>query len=82
MTLVTVYAPSQEEIAKHNTQKDCWVVVDKVVYDLTEFLPDHPGGIKAPLIYAGKDATEEFNMLHKPEILTKYATQYIVGTTD
>jgi flavocytochrome c len=73
---------TKEEIAKHNTQKDCWVVVDKVVYDLTEFLPDHPGGIKAPLIYAGKDATEEFNMLHKPEILTKYATQYIVGTTD
>jgi len=70
---------SMEEIAKHTTEDDCWIVVDGKVYDLTEFLPDHPGGKKAPLIYAGQDATEEFMMLHKPELLDKYAKQYQVG---
>jgi flavocytochrome c len=67
------------DVEAHTAEDDCWLVVDNKVYDLTEFLPDHPGGKKAPLIYAGKDATEEFNMLHKPEILDKYAKQYQVG---
>jgi cytochrome b involved in lipid metabolism len=71
---------SLEEIAAHNTEGDCWCIVDGFVYDLTEFLPDHPGGKRAPLIYAGKDATEEFMMLHKPEIITKYGKPYLIGT--
>jgi cytochrome b involved in lipid metabolism len=31
-------------------------------------LPDHPGGEKAILLYAGRDATEEFNMLHDKKV--------------
>ena len=41
------------------------------VYNLTDFLGDHPGGVKAPLMYAGKDATEEFEMLHNSKVLNK-----------
>jgi len=32
------------------------------VLDVTSFLSDHPGGELAILTFAGKDATEEFNM--------------------
>jgi len=46
---------------------------------LPSFLPDHPGGAKAILLYAGKDASEEFNMLHKPEVIPKYAPDSIIG---
>jgi len=60
------------EVAKHNTEKDCWVTLNGKVYDVSEFLPDHPGGKKAITLYAGKDASEEFNMLHAPNVLTKY----------
>ncbi len=70
---------SAEEVAKHNTEKDCWVVVNGEVLDVTKFLPDHPGGKKAILIYAGRDATEEFNMLHKPDVVEKYAPECIIG---
>ena len=48
-----------EEVAKHNTKTDCWVVVDKKVLNVTKFLKDHPGGELAILTFAGKDATKE-----------------------
>ncbi|KAH8681497.1 cytochrome b2 [Xylariales sp. PMI_506] len=60
------------EVAKHDSKDDCWVVVHGKVYDVTEFLPEHPGGAKIILKYAGKDATEEFDPIHPPDTLDKY----------
>jgi flavocytochrome c len=70
---------SLEEIAKHNKDDDCWVIINGQVLDVTKFLKDHPGGKKAILIYAGRDATEEFNMLHKPDVIEKYAPETVIG---
>lgn len=80
-----VAAPSQKEydmseVSKHNTEADCWVVVNGEVLNATPFLDKHPGGRQAILLYAGKDATEEFNMLHKPDVVQKYAPDIILGT--
>lgn len=44
-----------------------------------QFLPDHPGGEKAILLYAGRDATEEFNMLHDPKVIPRYAPDAVIG---
>lgn len=76
---LTVRTYSSEEVAKHTSDTDCWVVLEGHVYDVTGFLSDHPGGKKAIMLYAGKDATKEFAMLHKPNILTKYAVEYKLG---
>merc|ERR1711924_438156 len=38
---------TSEEVAKHSTDSDCWVIVGDDVYDVTKFLGDHPGGKKA-----------------------------------
>lgn len=65
-------ALTMDEINKHNAEGDLWVIIEGNVYDLTKFLPDHPGGKKAIMLFAGKDATEEFNMLHPPNVLKKY----------
>jgi len=46
----------------------------------TSFLPKHPGGKQAILLYSGKDATEEFNMMHKPDVVQKYAPEIVIGT--
>ncbi|KAG0252000.1 hypothetical protein DFQ27_008330 [Actinomortierella ambigua] len=70
---------SAAEVAKHNKEDDCWVIVNGQVLDVTKFLPDHPGGKKAVLIFAGRDATAEFNMLHKPDVVEKYAPESIIG---
>jgi cytochrome b involved in lipid metabolism len=32
------------DIAQHNKESDCYVVVHGKVYDVTEFLDEHPGG--------------------------------------
>jgi len=61
-----------EEIAKHNSAESCWVIVHGKAYDVTEFLPEHPGGPKIILKYAGKDATEEYDPIHPPDTLDKY----------
>ena len=61
-----------DEIGKHNTRESCWVIIHGKAYDVTEFLPEHPGGPKIILKYAGRDATEEFDPIHPPDTLDKY----------
>lgn len=71
---------SAEEVAKHNTENDCWVIVNGQVLDVTNFLGDHPGGKLAIMTFAGADATEEFNMLHEKTVIEKYAPEVVIGT--
>ena len=33
-----------EEVGKHIIPSDCWVVVGGEVYNVTDFLVEHPGG--------------------------------------
>ncbi|KAH0543715.1 hypothetical protein FGG08_002031 [Glutinoglossum americanum] len=61
-----------DEISKHNSRESCWVVIHGKAYDVTDFLPEHPGGPKVILKYAGKDATDEFDPIHPPDTLDKY----------
>merc|ERR1719468_1071466 len=68
-----------EEVAKHTSKTDCWVVVNGEVLDVTSFLSEHPGGELAILTFGGKDATEEFNMIHPPDVIPKYAPDSIIG---
>lgn len=55
---------TSEEVAKHSTGKDCWSVVDGVVYDLTSYVTDHPGGSAIIKELCGKDATASFAEQH------------------
>tara|TARA_Y100000389_G_C17232754_1_gene399013 strand:+ start:169 stop:471 length:303 start_codon:yes stop_codon:yes gene_type:complete len=70
---------TKEDIRKHNTIDDCWVIINNKIYDVTNFIGDHPGGARALLKVGGKDATEEFEMLHPSNTLEKYKDeiQYI-----
>ena len=48
---------SVEEVEKHNTEKDAWVIHRAKVYDVSKFLERHPGGKDILLAYAGRDVT-------------------------
>ncbi|KND91052.1 Fumarate reductase [Tolypocladium ophioglossoides CBS 100239] len=70
---------TMDEVAKHNKKGDLWVVVKGVVMDLTNWLDEHPGGPQAIMNFMGRDATEEFEMLHDAEVIPKYAPEQVIG---
>lgn len=74
---------SYDEVKKHNTKSDCWVIVHGKVYDVSDFISEHPGGIAVILKYAGKDATKAFDPIHPSDTLVKYLPEkYHLGPVD
>lgn len=72
-----------KELQKHNSQKSFWLLIHGKVYDLTEFLNDHPGGAKVLLKNAGKDATVEFSKFHPIDMIEKYLSPNVcIGPID
>jgi hypothetical protein len=49
---------TRTQLAAHNMQSDCWIAYKGIVYDLTSWIPRHPGGATAISRYCGK--AEEF----------------------
>lgn len=46
---------TEEDVANHKSAKSCWITCRGKVYDVTGFVPDHPGGDDLILAYAGMD---------------------------
>lgn len=46
-----------DEVKKHVSRDDCWIVVNDNVYNVTKFLSKHPGGSKVINFYGGQNAT-------------------------
>ncbi|CAG5098508.1 Oidioi.mRNA.OKI2018_I69.XSR.g15734.t1.cds [Oikopleura dioica] len=70
---------SLEEVGKHNTGKDCWMVIHNKVYDVTKFLSEHPGGEEILLECAGVDATEGFEDVGHSADARELLQDYLVG---
>lgn len=67
-----------DEVAKHNTNDDCWVIISGKVYDLSEWAPHHPGGAGIARMYAGKEATAEFGNYHSAEAV-QHMAHFCIG---
>merc|ERR1711970_716443 len=64
---------TQGELELHRTKNDCWVAVHGRVYDVTAFLPYHPGGKSSILKVAGSDATTLFDRVgHTVKMLERF----------
>merc|ERR1712012_1473005 len=70
---------TMSEVQKHVTKTDCWVVLHDRVLNVANFLSQHPGGELAILTFAGKDASAEFDMIHPPDVIEKYAPDAVIG---
>jgi len=69
---------SLSEVKKHNKIDDAWIVLFGNVYNVTKWIPIHPGGevIKYGI---GKDATEMFKGVGHREDAMEFMNHYKIG---
>ncbi len=74
---------TMQEVERHSSPEDCWVVLNGKVYDLSTFHKGHPGGSKIITQNAGKDLSNLFNSLHPKDIIQRLLSpEACVGVVD
>lgn len=75
---------SAAELATHATPENCWMAIRGSVYDLTDYLPDHPSRPSIIEPWCGKEATNAYNTKTRGRAHTQAAddllAQYRIGT--
>ncbi|KAA0199141.1 hypothetical protein HAZT_HAZT000067 [Hyalella azteca] len=71
---------SREEVKKHCNQQDCWIIIDRQVYDVTQYLAEHPGGVDVILEYGGRDATAAFLQKGHSADAEEILSSYLIGS--
>ena len=52
------------EVSLRNTRAECWVAISGNVYNLTQWIGEHPGGEERISRLCGKDGTSQFLSMH------------------
>ncbi|KAG1929677.1 fatty acid desaturase [Pimephales promelas] len=69
-----------EEVQKHTKFGDQWIVVERKVYNVSQWVKRHPGGVRILGHYAGEDATEAFTAFHPDlPLVRKYMKPLLIG---
>ncbi|RDA86275.1 hypothetical protein CP532_5697 [Ophiocordyceps camponoti-leonardi (nom. inval.)] len=72
------YTPAQ--VSQHGDDANgYWVIIENNVYDITNFMDEHPGGPKILKRFAGKNATKAFWKYHSETVLKRYGDKYKIG---
>lgn len=59
-----------QDLKSHNSlDNGIWIAINGHVYDVSDFLSQHPGGARIIMKYAGKDASHIFNKIHQNGVL-------------
>lgn len=65
-----LYTLQEVALRDGKSSKESWVVVKDIIYDITNFMEEHPGGVELLCEYAGTDCTKDFNDAgHSPEAI-------------
>uniref|UniRef100_A0A674ABJ3 Fatty acid desaturase 2 n=1 Tax=Salmo trutta TaxID=8032 RepID=A0A674ABJ3_SALTR len=69
-----------EEVQRHSHRGDQWLVIDRKVYNITQWAKRHPGGIRVISHFAGEDATDAFSAFHPdPNFVRKFLKPLLIG---
>ncbi|KAI9566825.1 cytochrome b5 [Boletus coccyginus] len=60
----TLLRISPSVLKMHNKKEDAWTAINGKVYNITPYLPFHPGGEKELMRVAGRDGTKLFSLTH------------------
>jgi cytochrome b involved in lipid metabolism len=66
------------EVAKHSSIEDCWIIVDNKIYDISDYIFDHPGG-DSILKNAGGDSSEGVHGPQHPPSMWEVLKLYYIG---
>ncbi|MFA7285413.1 MAG: cytochrome b5 domain-containing protein [Candidatus Paceibacterota bacterium] len=53
-----------QEVAKHNTKQDCYLIIKGGVYSVSSFIDAHPGGVRKIVDECGGEASAVFSAIH------------------
>ncbi|XP_022997294.1 cytochrome b5 [Cucurbita maxima] len=73
---------SIEEISRHSSNDDCWIIIDGKVYDLTSYLDEHPGGDDVIIAATGRDATDDFEDAGHSKDTRELMKKFYIGELD
>lgn len=68
-----------EEVSEHDSFDDCWIVLFDKVFDVTNFLMEHPGGEDVIVENAGRDVTVAFRGVGHSTLALRALDDYLVG---
>lgn len=74
-----------EEIAKHTADDDCWMIIGNEnnggakVYDVSNYLDDHPGGAEVMLDVSGQNADEFFEDIGHSQDARNELEKHLIG---
>ncbi|XP_041455599.1 cytochrome b5-like isoform X2 [Lytechinus variegatus] len=70
---------SLDEVKKHKTSSSLWLVIHNKVYDVTDFLDEHPGGEEVMIEQAGGDGSESFEDVGHSSDARELMKDYYIG---
>ncbi|XP_064144014.1 acyl-CoA (8-3)-desaturase isoform X1 [Loxodonta africana] len=69
-----------DEVAQRSGREERWLVIERKVYNISEFIRLHPGGSRVISHYAGQDATDPFVAFHiNKGLVRKYMNSLLIG---
>ena len=72
-----------DQVKQHNQATDCWAAIEGEVYNLTDWVNQHPGGADHIAAICGTDATQAFAQQHSGQQRpSSQLTQFRIGTLD
>ncbi|KAE8147146.1 hypothetical protein BDV25DRAFT_169379 [Aspergillus avenaceus] len=69
-----------EEVGAHNARDDLWVIIHGKVYNITNYVRDHPGGADVLIDVAGTDATAAYEDVGHSEDANEILETYLIGS--
>ncbi|KAK4536635.1 hypothetical protein CDCA_CDCA09G2660 [Cyanidium caldarium] len=73
------YTP--REVIKHASRDSLWLIIDRRVYDVTNYIDNHPGG-EAIMRNAGRDSTAGFHGDQHPDKVHEMLPEFYIGELD
>ncbi len=65
--------------SQHTAESDAWLIIEEKVYNITNYLNEHPGGSEILMDYVGQDATDMFESIGHSNDARKQLTKLLEG---